>query len=160
MDMKVGVDPVGDFVHGLGYPASTDPDFTYCAETLAGRSFSFGNYWWLDSCAMTGGSSGGPWVQNMDETTGTGLVIGVNSWGYSSRDGMASPLVTESEARCLANAARDADLAALQALPDGSEGIQVDCYSRDCITYAEYVAAGVRKLRGGKGDSRKLCHHK
>ena len=48
------------------------------------------NYW-LGRCDMSGGSSGGPWVQPMDEATGVGPVFSVNSWGYTTRAGMAGP---------------------------------------------------------------------
>ncbi|HIV58522.1 MAG TPA: peptidase, partial [Candidatus Stackebrandtia faecavium] len=35
------------------------------------------------SCNMTGGSSGGPWFVDFDESTGTGLQASVNSFGYT-----------------------------------------------------------------------------
>ncbi|MDI3423325.1 trypsin-like serine peptidase [Streptomyces luteolus] len=35
------------------------------------------------SCDMTGGSSGGPWFQDFDEASGTGLQNSVNSFGYT-----------------------------------------------------------------------------
>ncbi|MDI3402907.1 trypsin-like serine peptidase [Streptomyces cavernicola] len=35
------------------------------------------------SCDMTGGSSGGPWFQDFNESTGTGLQNSVNSFGYT-----------------------------------------------------------------------------
>ncbi len=35
------------------------------------------------ACDMTGGSSGGPWFNSFDESTGTGLQASVNSFGYT-----------------------------------------------------------------------------
>ena len=35
-------------------------------------------------CNMGGGSSGGPWLQNVNEATGVGYVTSVNSFGFSS----------------------------------------------------------------------------
>ena len=37
-----------------------------------------------------GGSSGGPWLRDTD-TDGRGMIISVNSWGYSTTPGMAGP---------------------------------------------------------------------
>ena len=60
----------------------------YCKEGLSTEGSD--NYW-LGSCDMAGGSSGGPWVQPMDEDTGNGPIFSVNSWGWSFRSGMAGP---------------------------------------------------------------------
>lgn len=97
----------GAFTHGLGYSYSEDPNFMYCAEDLGTQGAS---NWWLSQCGLTGGSSGGPWVQPM--TGGSGPVISVNSWKYSGQAGMAGPKLSgTSSASCLFAAAQDGTLA-------------------------------------------------
>jgi len=99
---------VGDRTHALGYSYSDDPNLMYCAEGL-GTESSYGD-WWLPSCDLSGGSSGGPWVQPMDEGTGRGPVISVNSWGYTNQPGMAGPKLVDTSASCLFSEAKVADL--------------------------------------------------
>jgi hypothetical protein len=94
---------VGDFTHALGYSYSDDPDFMYCAEDMATEG---ADNWWLGSCGLSGGSSGGPWVQPMDTATGSGPIMSVNSWGYSNQPGMAGPRLDDSSASCVFDAAR------------------------------------------------------
>ncbi|OOZ35399.1 hypothetical protein BOW51_11385 [Solemya velesiana gill symbiont] len=93
------------FTHALGYSYSDDPNFMYCAEDMTTEEAASINYtnWWLPSCGLSGGSSGGPRVQPMDTETGSGPVISVNSWGYTSSPGMAGPKLTSgsSTADCL-----------------------------------------------------------
>lgn len=79
---------VGAFTHALGYSYSDDPYFMYCAENL---NVVDANNWWLGSCGLSGGASGGPWIQPLNTTTGVGPIISVNSWGYSGSPGMAGP---------------------------------------------------------------------
>lgn len=106
----------------------------------------------MDNCGLTGGASGGPWITDFDPATGSGKVVSVNSWSYGDRNGMGGPIIDASAARCLANAARAADFAAIAAdQPDGEEGIFVNCHNRPCIPEEE---AARRKLRG---LSRELC---
>ncbi|KAL7473625.1 hypothetical protein ACHAXS_014132 [Conticribra weissflogii] len=98
------------FTHGLGYSFNKDPNFRYCSTDVSTK-FGIQTYenLWLDICDMTGGSSGGPWMVDVD-TNGRGTVVSVNSWGYSSSSGMAGPdLSTEkgSLAECLYQRARD-----------------------------------------------------
>ena len=87
--------------HALGYSYSEDPNFMYCAEDITTEG-SY-NDWWLASCALSGGSSGGPWTQSQDENLGTGPVMSLNSWGYTGQPGMAGPLLygDNSKAECL-----------------------------------------------------------
>ncbi|GAA4663569.1 peptidase [Streptomyces chumphonensis] len=70
-------------MYAFGFPAADPYDgesFIYCS----GRSFRD----FLLSrdhglrCDMTGGSSGGPWLTDFDESSGTGLQTSVNSFGY------------------------------------------------------------------------------
>ena len=98
-----------DFTHGLGYSGSDDPNFMYCADHMTTEG---PDNWWLPDCELSGGSSGGPWVQPMDETTGSGSIISVNSWGYTrgKPGGMAGPFLNGTTAQCLFDAAKSASL--------------------------------------------------
>lgn len=87
-----------DFTHALGYSYSDDPNLMYCAEDM---TLIEGDDWWLPSCELSGGSSGGPWVQPMDNAAGSGPVISVNSWGYTTAPGMAGPMLDTSSAACV-----------------------------------------------------------
>jgi hypothetical protein len=89
------------FTHALGYSYSDDPNFMYCAEPLATEGAA---NWWLGQCDLSGGSSGGPWMQPVDG--GNGPIISVNSWGYTTRPGMAGPLLVGSSASCLFEVAK------------------------------------------------------
>jgi hypothetical protein len=155
--LPLGFDAInGDFTHAFGYSYDQDPDFRYCAENLAAES-SYGG-WWLGSCQMTGGSSGGPWVQPFDAGTGTGTgpIISVNSWGYRGEDGMAGPKLSGNSASCVFDIAKtvvlgsacnggrivtyDADATTCEAIkiefccqPNGGEcSINGDCCSNKC----------------------------
>lgn len=110
---------LGVYTHALGYSYSEDPNFMYCAEDMGMEG---ADNWWLASCDLSGGSSGGPWVQPMDTDTGSGLLISVNSWGYTTSSGMAGPKLYGSSAECLFNAARDTSFNSVPA-GDGNEGI-------------------------------------
>jgi hypothetical protein len=98
---QTGAAPVSDGTartHALGYSYSDDPNFMYCAENM---STNGADNWWLGSCGLSGGSSGGPWVQPMNTSTGAGPVISVNSWGYTNSPGMAGPRLYGSSASCV-----------------------------------------------------------
>jgi hypothetical protein len=94
----------GTFTHALGYSYSDDPKLMYCAENL-GTTGS--HNWWLASCGMSGGSSGGPWIQPLKD--GTGPIVSVNSWGYSNQPGMAGPKLSNSSASCVFGVAQGDD---------------------------------------------------
>ena len=124
-----------DRTHALGYSYSEDPKFMYCAEDMA--AFDSVN-WWLASCGLSGGSSGGPWIQPLSETTATdgttiiksGPIISVNSWGYTTGPGMAGPRLDSS---ATAQAVFDCAVAD-HGLPDetvsgGNEGVIVNAGS-------------------------------
>ena len=92
---------VGDVGYGLGYSYDVDPSFRYCTDPL--ESLDADN-WWLPNCELSGGSSGGPWVQLTSGTTfnGTnGEVFSVNSWGYTTSPGMAGPKLSGTTASCV-----------------------------------------------------------
>ncbi|MDD3762388.1 MAG: hypothetical protein PHP86_03745 [Nevskiales bacterium] len=110
-----------DFTHALGYSYSDDPTFMYCAEdmTLEGTV-----NWWLPSCGLSGGASGGPWVQPM--SGGDGPLISVNSWGYTTAPGMAGPKFSGTSTECVFGEARGVDFLAVPTT-DGDAGIAVSC---------------------------------
>lgn len=111
-----------DWTHALGYSYADDPFFIYSAEDMTTEG---ADNWWLPSSQLSGGSSGGPWVQPMDETTGTGPIISINSWGYTTSDGMAGPILSGTTAQCLFDAAKTASLS-LAGNADGAQGFVVD----------------------------------
>ena len=89
------------YTHAFGYSYSDDPNFMYCAENLGVKTQNVN--WWLANCALTGGSSGGPWIEPLD-STGSGPIISLNSWGYTNQPGMAGPVLGAS-AQCTFNTA-------------------------------------------------------
>lgn len=111
-----------DFTHALGYSYSDDPNFMYCAEDMTTEGAV---NWWLPSCGLSGGSSGGPWVQPMDVSTGSGPIISVNSWGYTSSPGMAGPKLVGTSAGCLFTEAKGIDFVSVPN-SDGDAGVAVD----------------------------------
>ena len=119
-----GADGAGtaDFTHGMGYSYSDDPYFMYCAEDMTTEG---SDNWWLPSCDLSGGSSGGPWFQPLNEANGTGPVISVNSWGYTTSPGMAGPILNGTSAQCVFDAAIVRDFPANPA--DGDSGYAVNC---------------------------------
>ena len=88
----------GSVTDALGYSYDQDPNFMYCSEDLEIED-SYNDYW-MPSCELSGGSSGGPWIQPMDDATGNGPIISVNSWGYTTSSGMAGPPLT-AKAECV-----------------------------------------------------------
>lgn len=74
----------GQRMYSFGYPAEVPYDGTkldYCAGT------TFTDYFGSNdnglNCDMTGGSSGGPWFQSFDASTGTGVQNSLNSFAYN-----------------------------------------------------------------------------
>ena len=65
--------------------------------------------WWLGSCGLSGGSSGGPWMQPFTRLA-TGSLISVNSWGYTNQPGMAGPKLSGTTASCVFALAKSADV--------------------------------------------------
>jgi len=113
----------GDYTHALGYSYNDDPNFMYCAEDMTTEGSV---NWWLPSCDLSGGSSGGPWVQPMDIGTGSGPIISVNSWGYTNSSGMAGPMLYNTGAECIFTMAKSTDWTAILST-DGMQGISVAC---------------------------------
>lgn len=115
-----GADSV-DFTHAFGYSYSDDPDFMYCAEDMTTEGAW---NWWLPSCGLSGGSSGGPWMQRMDD--GVESVMSVNSWGYTNSPGMAGPRLNGTSAECLFTQAKMTDFRSVLST-DGDAGIAQPC---------------------------------
>jgi hypothetical protein len=91
---------VGDPADAIGYSYSSDPNLMYCSEALSTTGTS---NWWLPSCGLSGGASGGPWMQPAG--TGAGPIFSVNSWGYTNQPGMAGPKLSGTSATCVLSAA-------------------------------------------------------
>jgi len=112
-----------DFTYALGYSYSWDPMFRYSAEDMTTMGDA---NWWLPSSELSGGSSGGPWVQPMDTIAGNGPIISVNSWGYTTSPGMAGPKLSGTSAQCVFEAAIAADFSEVPTT-DGNAGVVETC---------------------------------
>jgi hypothetical protein len=108
-----------DYTTALGYSYSEDPKFMYCAEDV--QQLDQAN-WWLNSCGLSGGSSGGPWMQPFSD--GTGSLISVNSWGYTNQPGMAGPKLTGNSAACVFALAKSQNFTQVSTT-DGQEGVKL-----------------------------------
>ena len=92
----LGIDSVrrGERLAAFGFPAAGQyhgNDLTYCAGPV-GQDFGTGNATWSLVCDMTGGSSGGGWLEGVNESTGNGGVLSsLNSYGYSGVKNMYGP---------------------------------------------------------------------
>jgi len=89
----------GNRLEAFGYPAAGKyhgNDLTWCAGNIAvdvaSSNGSTNNATWGMACDMTGGSSGGPWFANLNETNGSGGTLSsLNSYGYSGVVKMFGP---------------------------------------------------------------------
>jgi hypothetical protein len=115
-----------DYTHAIGYSYSDDPNLMYCAENMTTEGL---DNWWLPNCGLSGGSSGGPWIQPLG-STGSGPIISVNSWGYTTAPGMAGPILFATSAECLFDKAKSTAFSAVLDT-DGRQGIDVN-YNTDC----------------------------
>ena len=75
---------------------------------------------WLGYCGLSGGASGGPWVQPL--INGAGPIISVNSWGYSNQPGMAGPKLSDNSAACRLKDAKLQSLDTYGGKADGQQG--------------------------------------
>jgi hypothetical protein len=121
MTMSFSTPSLGTLAHALGYSYSQDPQFMYCADKLTIEGTA---NWWLPNCGLSGGSSGGPWSQPFNVTTGNGPVISVNSWGYTNQPGMAGPKLSDTSAACVFALAKSAVLGSFS---DGEAGVKASC---------------------------------
>jgi V8-like Glu-specific endopeptidase len=77
--------PRGGATYIFGYPADTPYDgeqLDYCSGALLQDTY-FGSPDQGLACAMTPGSSGGPWLASFDPATGHGVLVSVTSFGYT-----------------------------------------------------------------------------
>lgn len=96
---------LGASATALGYSYSDDPYFMHCQEGLG----TYGVSLFLGSCGLSGGASGGPWLQPVDG--GNGVIISVNSWGWGNQPGMGAPRLYNNSAELLFSVAKSSDLA-------------------------------------------------
>ena len=89
----------GNRLEAFGYPAAGKyhgNDLTWCAGNIfvdvSSSNGSSNNATWGMPCDMTGGSSGGPWFEGLNEQNGTaGALSSLNSYGYSGVRNMYGP---------------------------------------------------------------------
>ena len=89
-----GFTAAGDQSYAFGYPQAlpyNGNDFTYCSGSIIQDQNSGNSTWGLSTCAMTGGSSGGPWVSGFIGADSPGSLSSLNSYGYTGRIGMYGP---------------------------------------------------------------------
>ena len=88
----------GEKMSAFGYPAAAPyggSDLVYCRGTV-GTDPGTGDTTWSLPCDMTGGSSGGPWVQAENTSTYAGAVVGsLNSYGYTGVTYMYGPMFNQ-----------------------------------------------------------------
>lgn len=124
-----------DFTYALGYSYSYDPKFMYCAQDMTTNGKV---NWWLPNCGLSGGSSGGPWVQNgttkWSGNADDGLIVSVNSWGYTGRAGMAGPKLSENSANCVFNIAGSKPFDQVLSLNGGGAGTVVTWSNSSCTS--------------------------
>ena len=120
MDVSFAEPAVSALTHALGYSFDVDPQFMFCADPLQNRDAA---NWFLPNCGLSGGSSGGPWAQPFNVTTGNGPIMSVNSWGFTNQPGMAGPKLSGTSAACVYSTAKSAPLGLTYA--DGDAGVKV-----------------------------------
>lgn len=160
VEFEIGVDlaTLDASVTGLGYSLEHNPDFRYCVDRAEyNQPTKFVDTYWLPGCGLKGGASGGPWLIDSDKADGSGKLVSVNSWSYTDKAGMGGPIIDAEGARCLVNAARDANFHEIESFPEGEEGVAVNCYDRKCITAAELRADTSEANRRLRGNGRRLC---
>jgi hypothetical protein len=78
-------------VQALGYPAQKPYDgqsLIGCSGTLRPDTRTRGSTVEGLACTMTGGSSGGPWLADLDPATGRGTLVSVTSFSYTDEPGV------------------------------------------------------------------------
>jgi hypothetical protein len=87
----------GQTLSAFGYPAAGKyhgADLVYCKGPV-GTDANTGNATWSMACDMTGGSSGGPWVQEGNQANYADAILSsLNSYGYSGVKNMYGPKFT------------------------------------------------------------------
>ena len=105
-----------DFTYAIGYSYSDDPNLMYCAEDMTTEGTA---NWWLPSCGLSGGSSGGLWDQD-------GSIVSVNSWGYTTSPGMAGPKLNGTSASCVYSEAKTVPFGTVPTTA-GDAGVKAAC---------------------------------
>ena len=83
-------------VYAFGYPAEKKwlgSDLIYCRGPVGFDPLTDGATYRLSSCALNGGSSGGPWLVGFNEGSGSGTVMSVNSYSYRGITAMHGPIL-------------------------------------------------------------------
>ena len=93
--------------YALGYSGNEDPSFRYCYQPMSFYSYGYV----LDGCELSGGSSGGPWVDNLSSPNWRGSIISVNSYGDMRNTYMGGPKLSGNSARCLFEMAKSVNIA-------------------------------------------------
>jgi V8-like Glu-specific endopeptidase len=86
----------GQTLSAFGYPAAGKyhgSDLVYCKGPV-GQDTNANNETWSMACDMTGGSSGGPWVQASAADYSDAILSSLNSYGYSGVKNMYGPKFT------------------------------------------------------------------
>jgi len=116
-----------DRIHAVGYPYDQDPNFMFCSDIVSldidTSVTPSESYPWVANCEMTGGSSGGAWIKNVEDDNPK--IVSVNSWGFVSSPGMSGPRLG-TPAQCVFNIAMQKKIGEMQTAEDGYEGIVVD----------------------------------
>ena len=120
LPMSFSVNTAGQETYGLGYSYSDDPNFMYCRDTMGTQGTA---NWWLPGCGLSGGSSGGPWKHGMTlngaansstaSISNEGVIMSVNSWGYTNQPGMAGPKL-DGEHQCVYTQAQSTSISQSQ----------------------------------------------
>ncbi len=95
-DIQYSSGLLGQTLGAFGYPAAgkyRGKDLVYCKGPL-GTDPNTGGATWSMGCDMTGGSSGGPWVQGDASNWANAKLSSVNSYGYSGVKSMFGPKFT------------------------------------------------------------------
>lgn len=97
--------------HAFGYPAQKrwkGNDLIYCAGPIDTDPLNNDDTYRLNECKLNGGSSGGPWLAPFTESSGSGTVTSVNSYGYNGINAMHGPILN-GHTQAVYDAALDAD---------------------------------------------------
>jgi V8-like Glu-specific endopeptidase len=78
--------PRNALVYSFGYPVNLAHGeiMQYCSAKTASSVYGHGYVGQTIPCDMTGGCSGGPWLQNFDISTGMGITTSLNSFTINS----------------------------------------------------------------------------
>ncbi len=108
-----------EITYALGY-SNAGNFLAFCAESLTTEGDA---NWWLPSCELASGSSGGPWVR--PTSAGSGSIVSVNSWRRTSVTGMAGPRLDRASAYCVFTRAKNQPAPIAPA--EGKAGFAVSC---------------------------------